>query len=180
MEEFPFLLINDIERTLAADPLFRQGLDYGRPRRGHPEGAIKYHIAAVIKNIDSWYAPSPYYLSLRLVALIHDTFKFQVDTTKQRSGPNHHGAYARRFAEQYITDDAVLDIIELHDEAYNAWGAGDRRGNWKTATKRATRLIERLGNKLDLYRAFYRCDNETGDKSQVGREWFEELITKTT
>jgi len=176
MEDLPFTFNNETERTIAADPLFQQGLDYGRPRRGHPEGAIKYHIAAVIQNIDMWYAPSPSYRSLRLIALIHDTFKYQVDPTKPRTGANHHGTRARRFAEGYITDEPVLEVIELHDEAYNSWVAGDRRGDWERAAQRARRLIERLGDNLDLYRAFYRCDNETAGKQPNGREWFEELV----
>ena len=178
MEDFPFTLNNETERAIAADPLFRRGLDYGRPRRGHPEGAIKHHIAAVIGNIERWYAPSPSYRSLRLIALIHDTFKYQVDKTKQRTGANHHGTLARRFAENYITDEAVLEVIELHDKAYNAWVVGHRRGKWDAARQRARRLIERLGDNLDLYLAFYRCDNETGDKTQDGRQWFEKLVAE--
>jgi len=176
MEEFPFPLINELERSIADDPLFRQGLEYGRPRRGHPEGAVKYHIADVLKNVETWYAPSPFYRSLRLVALIHDTFKFQVDRTRQPCGPNHHGAYARRFAENYLDDEAVLDVIEWHDEAYNAWFSGQRKGSWERAQQRVERLLARLGENLDLYLAFYRCDNETGDKTPEGRLWFENYM----
>ncbi len=180
MEELPFTLINELERKIAADPQFRQGIEYGRPRPGHPEGNVKHHIAEVLNNVQRWYAPSPYYPSLRLVALIHDTFKFEVDHAKPRSGPNHHGAYARRFAESYLDDEAVLDVIQWHDEAHNAWAAGERSGDWNRAVDRAQQLIECLANNLAFYRAFYRCDNATGDKSQDGRIWFESLVDTMT
>ncbi len=63
---------------------------------------------------------------LRLAALIHDTFKYAVDASRARTGENHHGARARRFAERYLEDPALLELLELHDEAYDSWLAGQR------------------------------------------------------
>jgi len=79
---------------------------------------------------------------------------------------------ARRFAERIIDDDAVLDVIELHDEAFNAWQCGNRDGRWERAGQRAEALRERLGGNADLYLAFYRCDNSTAGKQQDCFEWF--------
>ena len=72
----------------------------------------------------------------------------------------------------------VLQIIEKHDEAYNSWSVGGRRGNWYKAEERANLLITGLliEGGLDLYVKFYRCDNLTGDKSQENYEWFMNLI----
>jgi hypothetical protein len=180
MGDLPFTLIDDCERRIAGDPEFLAGLDYGRPRAGHPEGAVKWHVADVLANVDRWYRDSPLYPALRLIALVHDTFKYQVDPSQPKTGHNHHGAYARRFAERYIDDTATLDVIELHDEAYNAFHQGHRRGDWQQAEQRGKRLIERLGAALPLYLAFFRCDNETGNKSQASREWFETLVSATS
>ena len=180
MDELPFTLIDDREHRIASDPEFLAGLEYGRPRPGHPEGAVKWHIADVLANFDRWYRDTPHYSALRLIALVHDTFKYQVDRSRPKSGANHHGAYARKFAERYVDDAATLDVIELHDEAYNAFQQGRRRGDWDGAEQRARRLIVRLREALPLYLAFYRCDNETGDKSQASREWFETLVSRTT
>jgi hypothetical protein len=180
MGELPFTLLDDRERHIAGDPDFLAGLDYGRPRPGHPEGAVKWHIADVLANVDRWYRETPHYAALRLIALVHDTFKYQVDPSQPKSGPNHHGAYARRFAERYIDDTATLDVIDLHDEAHNAFQQGHRRGDWQLAEQRARRLIARLQAALPLYLAFYRCDNETGDKLQASREWFETLVSGTS
>jgi hypothetical protein len=180
MGDLPFALIDGREQSIAGDPDFLAGLDYGRPRPGHPEGAVKWHIANVLANVDRWHRDSQHYPALRLIALVHDTFKYQVDPSQSKSGPNHHGAYARRFAERYIDDPATLDVIELHDEAYNAFQQGHRHGDWRLAEQRARRLIARLRAALPLYLAFYRCDNETGDKSQESREWFETLVSRTS
>ena len=117
---------------------------------------------------------------LRLIALIHDTFKYKVDGYKPKTGENHHAMIARRFAEKYTTDIVVLEIIELHDEAYNAWQKGDRDNKWSQAESRANKLIARLDNidseAVDLYTIFYQCDNETGNKGQDNLEWFKDII----
>jgi hypothetical protein len=179
MGDLPFTLIDDCERRIAGDPEFLAGLEYGRPRPGHPEGAVKWHIADVLANVDRWYRDTPHYPALRLIALVHDTFKYQVDPSQPKYGPNHHGVYARKFAERYVDDPATLDVIERHDEAYNAFQQGHRHGDWQRAEQRGTRLINQLGAALDLYREFHRCDNETGNKSQKCREWFETLVSRT-
>lgn len=171
----PFQLETDLERYITDDPAWREGAEWGRPRHGHPEGTIKAHVAAVLANVDAFYGDSPLRESLRLIAIVHDTFKYQVDINRQRSGENHHAMRARRFAERYIDDAAILDVIELHDEAYNAWQRGHRDGKWDKARERAAALIARLGDNLPLYLAFYRCDNTTEGKQPDCFNWFLEL-----
>ena len=174
----PFPLINDTERQVAADPEWQAGLRYGVPRPGHPEGEVLWHVRDVLDNIERLYGDSPLRDRLRLIALVHDAFKYRVDRRRPRRGENHHAAHARQFAERYIDDPAVLEIIELHDEAYNAWQCGHRDGNWHDAEHRAAALVDRLGDALELYLAFYRCDNATGDKSEEPFRWFCELARR--
>ena len=82
---------------------------------------------------------------------------------------------ARRFAERLVDDPKLLDVIELHDEAFNSWVKGERGGKWDAAETRATRLLDRLGDSRDFYLRFYRADNRTGSKDQAPLEWFESL-----
>ena len=89
-----------------------------------------HHIADVLANVERQATSPEERRALRLIALIHDTFKYRVDQSRPKTGPNHHAAIARAFAERYIDDPALLDIIELHDEAYNSWLAGARNGRW--------------------------------------------------
>jgi hypothetical protein len=82
---------------------------------------------------------------------------------------------ARRFAERFVDDPELLDVIELHDEAFNSWVKGERGGKWDAAEARAMRLLDRLGDSRDFYIRFYRTDNRTGSKDQAPLEWFENL-----
>lgn len=163
-----------LEKRIISNEEFIEGALWGKPRKGHPEGEVILHIGEVLKNVDK-YSTIKNRQKLRLIALIHDTFKNKVDETKPKSGENHHAMIARRFAEKFITDKEILDIIELHDEAYNAWCKGDRDGKWDKADIRANNLIRKLGDSIDLYLTFYQCDNETGNKEQYNFNWFEKL-----
>ena len=169
-----FNLENDLEKRIAADPEWLAGVEWGKPRPGHPEGTVKAHISTVLDNVDRFYGDNADREKLRLIALLHDTFKYQVDTDRARTGENHHAMRARRFAEKYVDDDSVLEVIELHDEAYNAWQKGNRDNNWDRAHERATALINRLGETLPLYLAFYHCDNTIKGKQPDCLNWFEQ------
>ncbi len=172
-------LEDDVEKEIFQDLEFQAGLRYGKPRRGHPEGEIVYHIHDVLDNIDRFYQKSEYRSDLRLITLVHDTFKYKVDRSKSKVGQNHHGMIARKFAEQYLPPDSILlDIIELHDEAYNAWNQGDRKNQWDKAEVRLVNLLQRIEGVTEVYQMFYRCDNATGDKSHDCYEWFVSRLEK--
>jgi hypothetical protein len=169
---------NGIEIAIISDAVFIQGANHGRPRSGHPEGQVIYHIKEVLENIDKFYADDEDRQDLRLIAIVHDTFKHKVDNTKPKVGDNHHGKIAEIFAEKYCNNTKILQVIQSHDEAYNAWSQGGRHGDWYKAKRRAEKLIGDLNllDCLDLYIKFYRCDNATGDKSNESYEWFKKLI----
>ena len=169
---------NGIEEAIVSNEEFILGCDYGKRRSGHPEGKVIYHIQEVLENIDKYYGEDEDRTDLRFIALVHDTFKHKVDNTKPKHGANHHGTIARVFAQKFRDDSNLLKIIELHDEAYNSWGKGNRRGDWYGAETRANKLIRGLllEGCLDLYVKFYKCDNLTGNKSQENFEWFIDLI----
>ena len=169
---------NDLERRIISDPDFIEGALYGKPRHGHPEGQVIYHIKEVLANIEEYYGEDSDYDELRIIALVHDTFKHKVDRNMPKAGENHHGMIARRFAEKFQMHVDVYTVIEMHDDAYNAWSKGNRRGDWYGAEKKATNSINGLliENCLDLFIKFYYCDNHTGNKSNDDYEWFINLI----
>jgi hypothetical protein len=169
---------NGIEEAIIVDTEFITGALYGKPRSGHPEGPVIFHIKEVLANIDKYADDDEERSQLRLIAIIHDTFKYKVDQTKPKTGENHHGRIAECFAEKYCHNTKVLQVIQYHDEAYNAWQKGSRRGDWHGAKTRAERLIQglMLEGAVDLYLKFYQCDNETGDKSRDNYEWFKNLV----
>ena len=177
--QLPFSTESEVEEKIVSDPAWQEGARWGEPRLGHPEGSVASHIADVLTNVDRHAIDQDDRARLRLVALVHDTFKYQVDQTKPKTGDNHHAVLARRFAEGYLDDPELLEVVELHDEAYNSWAKGVRSGDWGSAEARARDLLERLGSTLPFYLRFYRADNQTGSKSQQPLEWFEQLIAGT-
>lgn len=165
----------ELETRIVGDPEWREGATWGEPRPSHPEGEVSFHIEEVLRNVDDEAVDATDRERLRLVALTHDTFKHRVDRDQPLTGENHHAMIARRFAERFVDDPALLDVIELHDEAFNSWVKGERGGKWDAAEARAMRLLDRLGDSRDFYIRFYRADNRTGSKDQAPLEWFENL-----
>jgi hypothetical protein len=174
--ELPFQLETELERKIAADPDWQQGVLWGIPRPGHNEGQVMYHIADVLANVDRFATTEEERRKLRLIALIHDAFKYSVNQMLPRTGSNHHAFIARQFAERYIDDQSLLNIIELHDEAYNGWRMGALRGRWEKAEERASHLVDRLGTSLPLYVRFFRADNQTASKEPDSLLWFEQFL----
>jgi HD domain len=174
--EFPFELETLLEKEIAADPHWLQGITWGTPRPGHPEGKVMFHIRDVLNNIDQFFGAADDRSSLRLIALIHDTFKCQVIGREPGAHMQSHGYFARRFAERYINDQAILEVIELHDEAYKASLLIIWYRNPEAAEQRARELIIKLGNRIDLFMHFYFCDHLTGDKSTAHYQWFQSIV----
>ena len=167
----------DIEHTLINDPEFKKGLFWGTPRYGHPEGKIIYHIVEVLENIDKLKINPQTRQQLRLVAIIHDTFKHLEDQNRPRDWSQHHSAIARRFAENIIEDVAVLNIIEHHDEAFYSWRAQYVFQQKKKGEARMEKLLNNLGQDLQNFYLFFKCDTQTGDKNQKPIKWFEETVS---
>lgn len=170
---------NVLEEQILNDIEWQQGAAWEKPRIGHPEVKIISHIVEVLGNIDRLPDVAEHERAqLRLIAILHDAFKYRVDMSKPKFGENHHGALAKKFAEKYTQDEVVLKIIQRHDDAFNAWHNGNETGKWEQAEKRVQDLImKKIGrDNLRLYLLFYQCDNETGIKSQESLQWFKEKV----
>ena len=173
-DELPFILETQLEWEIAADPAWLQGITWGTPRSGHPEGLVMFHIRDVLNNIDHFFGGSSDRPALRLIALTHDTFKYQV-VRSELGSVQSHGYLARKFAEQYVSDFRILEVIELHDQAYKAYLFITQHGDHEAAEWHAKNLITRLGKNIDLFMHFYLCDVQTGNKSSIHYEWFKRV-----
>lgn len=165
-----------LEMQLLSIPEFRNGLLWGEPRFGHPEGKVALHVREILNNIDL--IPNLDRLSrsrLRLIALAHDTFKYAEDRSRPRNWSKHHALIARRFMEQYTKDEAILDVIETHDDAFYAWLCARHGKEIKVdgVLKTLDTLFEKVGYCRQLYYLFFKCDTQTGDKTQAPIKWFE-------
>ncbi len=162
-----------LEKTLLSVPDFRQGLLWGEPRFGHPEGTVAIHVKEVLDNISLIPNLSATDRShLRLIALAHDTFKYKEDRSRPRDWSKHHGVLARRFLEVYTREAVVLDVVETHDDAYYHWLSL----NCNAAPRSINDLLDKVGYCLQVYYLFFKCDTQTGDKTQAPLRWFEKQM----
>jgi len=163
-----------LEEKLLAAPAFRKGLLWGEPRFGHPEGTVAFHVKEVLENIALIPRLSAADRSnLRLIALAHDAFKYAEDRTRPRDWSKHHGILARRFMEVYTNEPLILDVIELHDHAYYAWLYQHRTPSPCPLMP----LLDRIQYCAQLYYLFFKCDTQTGDKTQAPLRWFEREVS---
>ncbi len=169
---------NELEAEILRQPEFLRGLMWGKPRYGHPEGKVLYHIREVLNNVDKLSLLPKERKDLRLVTFIHDTFKHLEDKDSYpRDWSKHHGVYARKFAEKFIDDPALLQLIEMHDEAYYSWRLTHQYSKIEEGQQRLQRLLEQINGSLQLYYLFFKCDTRTGDKNQAPLKWFEKTIS---
>jgi hypothetical protein len=175
----PFELETDVERRIAADPEWRAGIEWGSARRGHPEGAVKHHIAHVLANVEREATSPEERRRLRLAALVHDTFKYRAAEGSARVGSeDHHGSHAARFLSRFVDDEELVTVVRWHDEAFAAWLGLVKKRDRHGAEQRARALVDRLGAALPLYLRFFRADNATEGKSPKSVEWFEAIAKR--
>lgn len=150
-----------------------QGLAWGKPRQGHPEGSIGAHVSHLLGAVDECGAVGLRRAELRFLALVHDTLKGEVKEWLPRTGENHHAMRARRFAEGFTSDERLLATIELHDGPYSIWKRLRRTGELQE--EKLARLIERLPDR-ELFMRFVELDGSTEGKDPEPIRWFRQEL----
>jgi len=90
---------------------------------------------------------------LRIITFVHDTFKNIEDKGTPRDWSKHHGVYARKFLAKFIEDEVLLNITELHDEAYYCWRLYALYGQPEKSKARLQDLFEQIKeNELEKYK----------------------------
>jgi len=164
----------DLERRLLSAPEIQEGMLWGKPRFGHPEGKVVFHVAEVLENIEKLNLnPSDREL-LRLIAFVHDSFKYQEESFEHpRKWEQNHAHIARVFMEQYSNDKFTLNLIEYHDSAYFAWRNIFLYQQTEKGFERIEMIKECFKERFQLFYLFFKCDTRTGDKNQAPLKWFE-------
>jgi hypothetical protein len=165
---------SELERAVAADPALLAGLAWGRPRSGHPEGTVGAHVADLLRTIDEWGEKEPRRSELRLLALVHDAQKYRVKRWLPRTGENHHGMRARRFAERYTRDERILSVLELHDRPYAIWRRTRRGG---PRERRLALMLARLPDP-QLFLRFVELDGSTEGKRDEPIDWLRDELAR--
>lgn len=163
-----------LEKKLLQQSVIIEGMLWGVPRYGHPEGEVYKHVKEVLANIDRLSISPQERQQLRLVALLHDTFKFQESKHRPRTWHHHHAVLAKRFAADFIDDPVTISIIQYHDEAYYIWRDANVYDAAERSSLRKQNLLAKLGDHIQLYYLFFKCDTLTGDKNPSPIRWVEE------
>jgi hypothetical protein len=166
---------NDLERAVASDPELIAGLEWGKPRSGHPEGTVAAHVKDLLEAIDAAGETGKRRAQLRFIVLVHDSMKYRVHDWLPRTGPNHHATRARKFAERYTDDEDVLTTIELHDRPYALWRKMRRKRRLDEAG--FARMAERISDR-DLFLRFVELDGSTEGKRPEPIEWLRKELDR--
>jgi hypothetical protein len=170
-----FVPENELERKLIADTELQEGLAWGKPRSGHPEGSVGAHVADLLETIDRWGETRPRRAELRFLALVHDSMKYRVRDWLPKIGANHHAMRARRFAERYTSEERLLATIEQHDRPYALWRK--MRRTRRVDEKGLERMLERIPDR-DLFLRFVELDTSTEGKRPEPVEWLREELQR--
>ena len=165
----------ELERRVAAEPELLEGLAWGEPRAGHPEGAVGKHVGHLLAAIEQSGETGERRELLRFMALVHDSFKYQVRERLPRAGENHHAMRARRFAERFTDDERLLSAIQFHDRPYALWRKLQRRGK---LDERGFNRMLRCVTDHDLFLRFIELDGSTEGKRPEPIEWFREELAE--
>ncbi len=164
----------ELERRLLNTQEFQEGMLWGKPRFGHPEGKVVFHVAEVLENINKLELESSDREILRLIALVHDTFKYKEETFEHpRSWEQNHAHLAKEFLKNYVNDPFILNLVEFHDSAYFAWRNIFLYQQTEKGFERIEKLRKCFKDRFQLFYLFFKCDTRTGDKNQAPLKWFE-------
>jgi hypothetical protein len=165
----------DLERALTDDREVREGLAWGQPRKGHPEGSVGTHVGHLIERLDEGQEDAEQRRLLRVISLLHDSFKYRVQEWRPKVRGNHHASRAAQFAKRYTDDRRILAIVEHHDRPYNIWRKMQRTG--RLDEHRFERMLRDVPD-IPLFLRFVELDGSTEGKNPEPIEWFREELRR--
>jgi hypothetical protein len=156
--------------AVVCDPRYQSSLDWGKPRRGHPEGTVRAHIEALERNLERLRPRlgETDYWKLKLLAHVHDTFKSQAKRSVAITDADSHASLARSFLAEYCGDAGLLAIAQYHDEPYALWRQ-KMKGSFDP--ERFAALLRNITD-WNLFLAFLIVDGCTAGKSRDPLLWF--------
>jgi hypothetical protein len=170
-----FVPEDELEQRVTGDPELLHGLAWGEPRAGHPEGSVATHVQHLLERLEDWDEPPERRSKLRFMALVHDAFKGDVIERLPKVGRNHHADRARRFAEGYTGDPAVLAALQHHDRPYALWRKLQRKG--ELDQRGFAKMLADIPD-LALFVRFVELDGSTEGKSPAPIVWFREELER--
>ena len=166
-----------VEQVLA-DPRYRENVEFGTPRSGHPEGKIKNHIANLEANLGKLKhrVSEDEYWKLKFLIHVHDTFKVrQIVEGIPSSDPQSHESLARKFASEFTDEADLLNILQNHDENFALWRQFQKTGAYDQ--EHFAELLKLIQD-WDLFLIFTIIDGTTPGKDLIKLPWFINEVRK--
>ncbi|MCI0609827.1 MAG: hypothetical protein L0Z71_12290 [Anaerolineae bacterium] len=170
--------MKEIVQQIMTDARYLKNIEYGRPRPGHPERKVKYHIAELEENLETLKSrgiAEDQYWKLKFLIHVHDTFKAEAVPDSAILHPNSHASLARKFASEFTDDTDLLNMIQYHDVNFALWKQFSGTGFYDTA--RFSTLLETIMD-WDLFLMFLILDGSTSGKDPVKIRWFIKEVRK--
>jgi hypothetical protein len=167
----------EIAEQVINDPRYKEYVEFGEPRSGHPEGKVKHHIALLEENLEHFKPrlSEANYWKLKFLVRVHDTLKAIAEHDSPVFSPRHHAVLARKFAEEFTSDSDVLSIIYYHDENFYLWKQFQKTGEYDK--KRLEHLLSKISD-VDLFLIFILIDGCVPGKDFSKLEWFINEVKK--
>jgi hypothetical protein len=160
--------------TLKNLPIYQENLNWGRPRRGHPEGSLANHIAQLEVNLEllqSLLKPGEEE-RLRLLIHVHDICKPDAWAGVDSDHPQNHAMLARRLLEEFCDDPVLLAITQFHDDGYTMYQYYKRVDSYGP---RLRKLLAEVGD-VELFMLFFLIDSCTAGKRREPVEWWLHVV----
>ena len=156
--------------AITSDARYQRNLDWGKARRGHPEGTVRAHIAELEGNVEQLRerVSETDYWRLKVLIHTHDTFKREARRGAPITAPNSHASLARAFLAEFCDDADMLTMVQYHDEPFALWRQFASRG--KFSQERLTRLVTSIRD-WNLFLAFNIIDGCTEGKERDPLRW---------
>ena len=163
--------MKEIIERIISDPCYLKNIEYGKPRSGHPEGKVKYHIADLEENLEKLASriSDEQYWKLKFLIHVHDSFKADAVTDAPIASPNSHASLARKFASEFTDDADLLNMIQFHDVNFALWKQFAATGSYDV--DRFKSLLETIQD-WDLFLMFLVLDGGTKGKDPNKVSWF--------
>ena len=170
--------MQSIVQKLLADTHYQKEIEHGEPRSGHPEGKLKFHIAALEVNLELLRKKGitdEEYWKLKFMIHIHDLCKAESQTGVPTLHPLNHATLAKEFARKFTYDTDLLNMIQYHDENYELWKEFLQTQSY--SRERLENLLNTIKD-LDLFLMFTIIDGCTNGKDYKKMGWFINEVRK--
>jgi hypothetical protein len=155
----------ELESKIISDPRIQEGFEYGKVRTGHPEGTVINHVHAILNYID-FQGFDGYRTDLRVIALLHDSFKYM----KKIDPSNRHEFLAAEFYKELTDDERIEKVLHYHDTPWIIYK------NIKSGQELNEEKFKNTFSQLDLelFTRFLYCDNCLRENDTA--IWFEQTV----